>query len=177
MTLELYAAMLKDESKEFTLDNSNVNLIGLLGGELSARDKVNLFEAEMLKMPQIDLPVKHHFSLGLYGRELFIPAGTILTGKIHKYPQMNILAQGRIAVLVDDEVIELEAPKVICSPAGTKRIAKAITDVTWITIHATDETNLDKIEDHFIAQNEQEYLKFIKNQKLIDYRNNLIAGI
>lgn len=158
----------KEMIQGFSMDNSNINLMGLLGnGSITTRDKVLSFEILMMAAPQIDLPVKHHFSLGLYGRELLIPAGTILTGKIHKYPQMNILAQGKIAVLIDNEVKELEAPQVICSPAGTKRIAKAITDVVWITIHATEETDLDKIEDHFIAQNEQEYLEFCRQQKLL----------
>ena len=42
---------------------------------LSMRDKVNALETEMRKREQIDIPVKHHFSQGVYAREITIPAG------------------------------------------------------------------------------------------------------
>lgn len=131
---------------------------------LSTREKVFALESEMAKQPQVDLDVRHHFSYGIYGRELFIPAGVMLTGKLHKYPQLNILLDGTIDVLIEHKVERLTAPFVVSSPAGTKRIARAITDVRWLTVHATEETDLDKIEHTFIAQNEQEFLEFIKEQ-------------
>ncbi len=51
------------------------------------------------------------------------------------------------------------------SPAGAKRIARAIEDTTWLMVHGTDETDLDKIESHFIANTEQEFLDFVNEQK------------
>ncbi len=135
---------------------------------LTVREKVNILENEMRKQPQIDLEVKHHFSYGIYARELFIPKGVMLTGKIHKYEQLNVLAKGDISVLVDDRIVRIKAPFTIVSKAGTKRIAIAHSDCIWITIHGTNETNLDKIEEYFIAQNEKEYLEFCGQMKLID---------
>lgn len=129
---------------------------------LALRSKVFEAEALMLKMPQLELPVTHHFARGVYARELFIPKGTILTGKIHKYPQLNILSQGDISVLTEDGVKRVQAPFHIISPAGTKRIAYAHEDCVWTTIHGTEETDLEKIEDFFIAQSEVEYLDFCK---------------
>lgn len=126
--------------------------------------KVFVAEALMKQMPQLELKHFDHFSYGLYARELKIPKDCILVGKMHKYPQLNILAEGEIEVLVDGEIKCLKAPCVISSPAGTKRIARALEDTTWITIHATDETDIDKIEQHFIAQTEQEYLDFYQQQ-------------
>ena len=35
----------------------------------------------MLKGDTVELEVKHHFSDGLYARELFIPAGVCLVGR------------------------------------------------------------------------------------------------
>ena len=127
-------------------------------------DKVWQAEALMKKMPQLELKHFDHFSYGLYARELKIPKGCILVGKLHKYPQLNILAEGEIEVLVDDHVEHLKAPFVISSPAGTKRIAIALEDTTWITIHATDETDVNKIEEYFIAQTEEEYIEFCNQQ-------------
>lgn len=130
------------------------------------REKVQRAEAVMLTMPQLELPVKHHFSYGVYARELFIPKGTTLTGKIHKYEQLNILSQGEISVLTEEGVKRVKAPFHIVSPAGTKRIAYAHEDCVWTTVHGTDEKDLEKIESIFIAQTEQEYLEFCKALEL-----------
>jgi quercetin dioxygenase-like cupin family protein len=108
----------------------------------------------------IELPVKHHFSQGVYGRELFIPKGTVLTGKIHKYPQLNVLVSGDISVLTEDGVKRVTPPFVVVSPAGTKRAAYAHEDTIWLTVHGTNETDIDKIEHEFVAQTESEYLDF-----------------
>lgn len=125
---------------------------------LSMRQKVFLLEDELAKQPQVEMPVTHYFSKGVYARELFIPADTVLTGKIHKYENLNILSQGEMTVLTEEGMKRVKAPFTIVSPPGTKRIAYAHTDCVWTTIHATDETNVDKIELHFIAKDEQEYL-------------------
>lgn len=129
---------------------------------LSTRDKVNIIEAEMFKHEQLELPVKHHFSQGVYARELFIPAGTLLTGKIHKFQQLNILSAGEISVMTEDGMKRVSAPFAVVSPPGTKRIAYAHTDCVWTTIHGTDETDLEKIETHFIAESEADYAAFLE---------------
>lgn len=128
------------------------------------RDKVFAAENIMRKLPQVELKVIHHFSEGVYARELHIPAGVILTGEIHKFRNLNILSKGRIQVLTEDGMKEIEAPFTVVSPAGTKRIARALTDCVWTTIHGTDETDLDKIESHFIAKSEQEWLAYCGQQ-------------
>ena len=112
--------------------------------------------------PVIELAVAHHFSQGVYGRELFIPKGTVLTGKIHKFEQLNVLLCGELSVLTEEGVKRVRPPFVIVSPPGTKRIAYAHEDSRWLTIHGTEERDLEKIEEHFIAQTEQEYLTFCK---------------
>jgi hypothetical protein len=102
----------------------------------------------------------HYFAPGIYARELHIPAGMTLTGKIHKYSQLNILSKGRISVLTEDGIVEVEAPFTVVSPAGTKRIAYAHTDCVWTTILNTDETDVDKIEKLFTTDDEKEWLEF-----------------
>lgn len=128
------------------------------------RKKVKRLENEMLKCEQVDIPVKNYFAHGLYAREVFIPAGTVVTGKIHKYSQINILSQGEISVVTESGVIRIKAPYTLVSPPGTKRAAYTHSDVIWTTIHATHETDIQKIEEHFIAKDEQEYLEFLSEQ-------------
>lgn len=132
----------------------------------SMREKLERFESEMFKLGTIEIPVKHHFSQGVYAREITIPKGTVLTGKIHKYSQLNILSKGDISVLTEEGIKRVQAPFAIVSPPGTKRVAYAHEESVWTTVHGTEETDLEKIETHFIAQNNAEYLAFREMLKL-----------
>jgi len=136
----------------------------IVGTEI--RQKVFAMENLMRQYPQIELKVIHHFSKGVYARELHIPAGVILTGEIHKFENLNILSKGRIEVLTEKGMQEVEAPFTVVSLAGTKRIARAITDCVWTTVHGTDENDLNIIEKTFIAKSEQEWLEFCNANQL-----------
>lgn len=120
----------------------------------------------MRDMPAIELPVVHHFSKGVYARELHIPAGTTLTGKIHKFENLNILSKGEMSVLTEDGIKRVSAPFTVVSPPGTKRIAYAHTDCIWTTIHGTESQDIDAIEIEFVVETEHEYLAFCETLKL-----------
>ena len=124
---------------------------------LALRTNIHRLEDFLLELPkeqQLDLDAltKHHFAPGVYARELFIPKGTVLTGKIHKTEHLNIISQGKISVATEDGPKLIEAPHIMVSKPGTKRAGYAHEDTTWITIHVTDETDLDKIEELVIAK-------------------------
>lgn len=123
------------------------------GTGLSVREKVLRLEQELLKGDPIDLPVNHHFAQGLYARELFIPAGTVLTGKIHRFEQINIISKGEISVLTEEGIVRIKAPYTLVSPPGTKRVGFAHEDTVWTTIHPNpdDETDLEALEMRLIA--------------------------
>lgn len=135
-------------------------------GIQSIRDKVFAVEALMKEQPQVDIEAKHYFSKGVYAREITIPAGTVLVGEIHKFTNLNILSKGEIEVLVGGEIRRIEAPFTIVSPAGTKRIARALSECIWTTVHGTDEVDLAVIEKTFIAKDEQEWLEFCNANQL-----------
>lgn len=131
------------------------------------REKVFELEQAMREMPQVDMPVTNHFSHGVYGRELFIPAGSVLTGHIHKHENMNVLLSGEMSVSTENGMQHVGAGFVVVSPPGTKRVAYAHTDCRWLTVHGTHETDLDLIEHEFIVHTEQEYLAFREQQRLL----------
>lgn len=116
------------------------------------RGRINALEAEMLKQPQLNIEPKHYFAKGIYAREITIPAGTLLTGKIHKTEQLNIISKGRLTVVTEDGGEQMiEAPYTLVSPPGTKRIAFVHEETVWTTIHGTEETDLVKLEQMLIA--------------------------
>ena len=122
--------------------------------------KIEGFENQMREMEQLDIPVKEHFSKGVYAREITIPKGAIVSGEIHKYANLNILSKGELSIATENGVIRVKAPFTVVSPPGTKRLAYAHEETVWTTIHGTDETDTKVIEDTFIAHSFDEYLSF-----------------
>lgn len=132
-------------------------------------DNINkIFELEKTLKPfdTGELPLEHHFCGGVYARQMFIPAGTVLTGKMHKEDNLNVMLYGDITVATQDGVRRVDKPCVIVSKAGTKRAGYAHKDTCWITFHATQETDLETIEKKFIIDNPQEYIEEQKRSEL-----------
>jgi hypothetical protein len=115
------------------------------------KDDILRLEERLRDFPPLELEVKHHFAPGIYTRELFIPADTILTGKIHRHEIMNVLVSGTLRVTTNDGIELLTGPMVFNSKAGTKKAAVTETDVIWLNIHPTELTDLEEIEREFIA--------------------------
>lgn len=97
-------------------------------------------------------PVKHHFAPGSYGREMTLPAGLVVVGKIHKHAHINVISKGRVQVFTEQEgVLELAAPCTFVSSPGTKRVVHVLEETVWTTVHVTDKTDLAEIEREVIA--------------------------
>ena len=113
-------------------------------------------------------PLKHTFSDGIYVREITIPAGMFIVGKIHKHDHPNFLLKGKVVVVTEDGIEELEGPLSMISKAGTKRALYAETELVWTTIHAnpTNTEDLKELEENIIAPTYLEYEKFkqLKNK-------------
>lgn len=99
-------------------------------------------------------PLKHTFADGIYVREIFIPKGHLVVGKIHKHSHPNFLMSGEVSVITETEGSQrLKGPLSMISKPGTKRLLFAHTDLVWITVHNVgEERNLEKIEDIVIAK-------------------------
>jgi hypothetical protein len=110
-------------------------------------------EDQLKKLTQADIPIRHYWSPGLYAREMSCPAGTLLTGKIHRLPHLSVLSKGSATVWTEAGCHHLQAPATIASQPGTKRVFYAHTDLVWTTFHVnpTDETDVAKLEEALIA--------------------------
>jgi len=100
--------------------------------------------------------ITHYFAPGVYAREMWMPQGCLITGKIHKTEHLNMLSQGKVSVSNQGDSITMEAPYTFVSPVGTKRAIYAHEDSTWTTIHATELTDPDEIEAEIIAETFEE---------------------
>ena len=119
-------------------------------GKHPTREQLAALEARISECPQTEMPVTHHFADGVYGRELFIPAGTVLTGKTHRFATMNLLMHGEITVSTPDGMRRLTAPAIFTSVPGCKKAGYAHTDTIWVNIHPTKLRDLAAIESKFI---------------------------
>ena len=126
-------------------------------------------EAAMLAEPQVDCPVTHHFGPNLYIREIFIPADTFALGRVHKAETMNILLKGKMAVFADGEVKLIEGPVTFVTGAGSK-LALIIEDCTFQNIFATNETDIEKLENMFVDKSQQ-WIEQSEMNRLIEHVN------
>jgi len=118
------------------------------------REKITDLQNTMLEMESTldEFKLTHHFAPGVYAREMFLPQGHTIVGKIHKHAHLNIIQKGIVVVSTEEGSKEMSGPCVFTSYAGTKRAVYIKEDAIWITIHVTDETDLEKIEDQIIAK-------------------------
>ncbi len=114
--------------------------------EVAKQDDIYKLQSLMLKGDTIELETRHHFSDGLYARELFIPAGVCLVGALHKTRHLYTVVKGKCRVSSQFENIEIEAPFMGETIPQTKRVIYAETDCVWITYHPTELTNVKEIE-------------------------------
>jgi hypothetical protein len=110
-------------------------------------------------------PLKHSFSDGIYVREITIPAGMLIIGKIHKHDHPNFLLKGEVVVVTEGGgVEELKAPCSMISKPGTKRALYAKTELVWTTVHLnpTNTEDLEELEEEIIAPTYKAYEKFLE---------------
>lgn len=116
-------------------------------------------------------PVDENYGCGTYARQMFIPKGTLIIGKIHRHQHLNFIMQGRVSVSTEFGPKYFEAPCIFVSEVGLKRAVIAEEDTLWVTVHLTKhlgEENLAKMEEEVIAPS-------YKELGLIDLTKNLIT--
>lgn len=123
---------------------------------VSLEQQIKSFNAEH-GLAEPDCPLIHAFAPGVYGRQIFIPKDTLVVGKIHKHAHLNFLMQGKVLVATEEGPKTYEGPLMMVSKAGTKRVVYTHTDTIWATVHLTQQTDLEKIEEEIIAKTYGEF--------------------
>jgi len=113
-----------------------------------------------------DCLLTHHFTpkdekygCHTYAREMLIPKGTVIIGKIHRHQHLNFILKGQVSVATEFGKKYFTGPCVFISEVGLKRAVYAEEDTIWVTVHLTEhsgEDSLDKIEQEVIAPSYEE---------------------
>lgn len=144
---------------------------------LDACRKVDQLQVAFLKMPQVECPLVHRFTPGLYSRQIFVPASTLTVTKVHGTEHQFVISQGDISIWVDGVGVKrFSAPYHGITKAGTRRLIMHHTDVILTTFHPTDETDPDVIEDQIIIKHEPAALTEAGDLALKGAVAQLLAG-
>lgn len=102
-------------------------------------DTINMIEAQILAEPQVECPLDHIFTDGMYVRQVTIPAGTKVSGQTQAKQHPFFLSEGVLEIFIPGEGFRLHiAPFLGVTEAGTKRLARTLTKTVWTTFHRTN---------------------------------------
>ncbi|SEF19462.1 cupin domain-containing protein [Variovorax sp. NFACC27] len=99
----------------------------------------------------VELGIVHHFGGGVYAKETHVKAGQVLVQHKHEHAHLSILAIGTVEMQVGGVRSVLAAPACITIEAGKHHGIRALTDVVWYCIHATDCTDPAAVDEVLIA--------------------------
>ena len=130
------------------------------------QDIINL-EEFLLTLPQTDCEVEHHYIDNVMTRTMFIPKGTLATGRFHKKECINIISKGSVVVWTELGPEILIGPCRFVSPAGLKKVAYALEDTEWTGIfyNKDNHINNDNVVNELTYKNEEQICSDYQQQQ------------
>lgn len=161
------------------MTNNAAQLVGELG-TFETITELELIMREGLEagvFEQAQAKLEHFFAPGVYVRQVTMPAGAAIVGKIHKTEHVCIVSRGRVISCTEFEgTREIVGPCTFVTPAGTKRALYVLDECVWATVHPTTLAGVDgkacaadlaSIEDTFIAKTREEFLELARSGGLL----------
>ena len=135
------------------VDSSSVSFLPSAGMPKGLRtlvlERIYTIEDIMLGLEQVECPLRHLFAPFVYLREMIVPAGTVMTGMLHRFDDVSIMSKGDMSILGDDgKFRRVSGHNIFYGKAGLKKIGIAHEETIWTSIHPnpTNETDIDKLE-------------------------------
>lgn len=118
--------------------------------------------------PQLEAPVQHLFSDGIYMREIRMPADSIVIGHPHKTRHWNIILSGRAIVSIDGVSQEIVGPCRFESHEGAQKCLHVLEEMVWITVHPNPSNSQDlaRIEESMVILDQDTLAE--KGDRLLD---------
>ena len=124
---------------------------------MQIRNSITALQATLQADPESltakDFETEHLFAQGLYSRVTAFPKGSGVVGKIHRESHLLIMLKGKCLVASTEGKVLMEAPFITVAKSGIQRVGIALSDCIFVTVHATELTDLTQIETKLIAQN------------------------
>ena len=133
----------------------------------------------------IEAPLIHRFADGMYIREIYMPAGSLWTSKIHKTEHPYVVSLGKAAVSIDAKGWdEIEAPCTGITKPGTRRVLYIIEDCIWTTYHSIErmkfefnelgKEEVEEIVQGIIDEIIEPHINYLTGTNIhLDYKNKL----
>jgi hypothetical protein len=156
---DMYDLTTKEIDRELELAYKEEASLIVSDQAISGYGKLEQIEKLLMEQyQQPDMHTTHHLFEGIYTREVYAPAGTIITGKRHKFNCTSILARGAmtLASVYEDGSTKgfklLFGAQTFNDMAGYKKIAYTHEDCHFINIFKVPEhlslDDMDALEDY-----------------------------
>ena len=148
--------MVYQATEEVVATEQSIIAVERVKAPLSVFSNKDIEKAEglALKQEQVEAPLHHAFAPGVYLRQVVMPKGAMIIGHEHKTEHFNIVLSGHASVLMDGEVQEIKAPSIFVSKAGVRKVLLIHETMIWATIHPTNETQIERLEEELIIKSE-----------------------
>lgn len=107
----------------------------------------------------VSMPTRHYFSQDIYVREIFMPAGSRVVGKVHATRHLNIILSGECTIWTVHGRIDGKPGMIFESMPGIQKALIMKTDVMYLTVHY----NPDNLQDQDALEG-----KYIQSDKQLD---------
>lgn len=163
--------LIKKVKKFFGISKKNIEVSSILKTEDNKTKDEKIDELESIMAENFEIincPLNHRFTEGLYVREIFMPAGSLIVSKIHKTQHQYFVLKGAVSVWIDEgEEIYIEAPYIGVTEPGTRRVLYIWEDCIWATAHTNpDNENEFEIEERIIEKHDNPLLDEKMKNKL-----------
>jgi len=117
---------------------------------VTGRQKVERLQEEISKLPQYEPETTHTFHAGMYCREVFFQADSLVVGRVHKKEHFFLVVYGTVLITEDTDAVEITGPKLVKGMPGVKRSVYMVTDALLTTFHVTDPKSVEDVEDELM---------------------------
>ncbi len=155
ISVDNVVSLIDDVSGDVAVDSVRQGIIDLEG-----KIREELVPAEM--------PIRQMCSGGIYARELFIPKGTVLTGRMYLIDHIDFMVFGDMTVTSDDGSKRISGYNILPGKAGKKRAGYAHEDTLWVTFCTTEEYTEAYYLEHIAIEDSDKYEQALIKRRIVD---------
>lgn len=111
--------------------------------QLVWKEKVALQTYRFMQLPQVETGIAHLFDDKTYIREVRIPAGTLIVGRVHRHGHEMQLLEGSVLLIGEGFRMGKQAPDAVTTGPGFQMVCFTLSNVVARTIHPNPEDSRD----------------------------------